>query len=455
MRSYLPLVISTRVLGDLGVHCTASDFSGRWAVHVYQVNKGSATCGYSSPNTNAENVVIAKGILAKMGKPHDLRDFVQKHIPEEGVFVSADIHLQTKNPKLGEGYVSTQVPANGEESRWTPLFDQGVAFMDTTVGRIKYSRMLAYSLFDCEGESCENPNPEVSPDSSLTKGYTSHCEGTLIGWALREENQSHMDCFVALKASSSVAVSPHPDGKAEDGGTEVQAHIAQCKSHDSLAVVKDDAADERFRNAVAEVNALDLPPFQGNCGDCYAHATVFALEVSYRLQRLELGLLKEAAVRGTFATQGCKGGYPLALALALAKTNPSVSPYFGFVGGYFGACSENLIITHLREKGPVVVGIDIPSPTDFDHADSYTAVTTADGEKIQVYTHRGRHFASRTWEFSNHAMAIVDYGEADGVKFWKLRNSWGPQWESGGYVYILRGGNLGGVDYHAMSIFAQ
>jgi len=49
----------------------------------------------------------------------------------------------------------------------------------------------------------------------------------------------------------------------------------------------------------------------------------------------------------------------------------------------------------------------------------------------------------------NHDITIVGYGEENGVKFWKLKNSWGIGWGERGFAKILRGkGHCGlGIDF--------
>eukprot|EP00095_Tigriopus_kingsejongensis_P011384 maker-scaffold68_size422247-snap-gene-0.15 protein:Tk11384 transcript:maker-scaffold68_size422247-snap-gene-0.15-mRNA-1 annotation:"cathepsin l-like" len=42
----------------------------------------------------------------------------------------------------------------------------------------------------------------------------------------------------------------------------------------------------------------------------------------------------------------------------------------------------------------------------------------------------------------NHAVTVVGYGTEGGVKYWKVRNSWGANWGANGYMKIKRGVNM-------------
>jgi len=45
-----------------------------------------------------------------------------------------------------------------------------------------------------------------------------------------------------------------------------------------------------------------------------------------------------------------------------------------------------------------------------------------------------------------HAAKFVGWGQENGVKYWKLANSWNPHWGEDGYFRILRGENHCGIE---------
>merc|ERR1711876_122782 len=47
---------------------------------------------------------------------------------------------------------------------------------------------------------------------------------------------------------------------------------------------------------------------------------------------------------------------------------------------------------------------------------------------------------------TNHALAIVGYGQEEGMDYWIVKNSWGGDWGEGGYIRVEMGANVCGIE---------
>ena len=146
------------------------------------------------------------------------------------------------------------------------------------------------------------------------------------------------------------------------------------------------------------------PMDQGDCGSCYSIAMSYALQA-----RSNIALFKAAEKAGlempnpvelssssvlscSYYNQGCDGGYPYLVAkhamefgLPTEKCMPYGSAFQGhveacnadcfksddqvvfakdynYVGGFYGVCGQNRLMQSIKERGPVVVGIEVPGP---------------------------------------------------------------------------------------------
>jgi len=60
--------------------------------------------------------------------------------------------------------------------------------------------------------------------------------------------------------------------------------------------------------------------------------------------------------------------------------------------------------------------------------------------KSGVYRHR------TGGELGGHAVKIVGWGVENGLKYWKIANSWNPKWGDQGYFKILKGTDECGIE---------
>ncbi|GAB5361530.1 hypothetical protein AAMO2058_000720900 [Amorphochlora amoebiformis] len=183
------------------------------------------------------------------------------------------------------------------------------------------------------------------------------------------------------------------------------------------------------------------------CGDCYAAATVSM--VNSRLRIKTNNSLLAQYTHGQILqcdpfNQGCAGGYPYLaekfiynFGLTRSGRCPTGTPGttkkssedpeirirdYGYLGGYYGATTTELMMREIKSNGPIAVGIG-GSP-DLLHYKS--GIFSPTGVKHPLFD----------FEPVEHAVVIVGWGTEKGNAYWIVKNSYGPWWGEKGYFRI-------------------
>jgi cathepsin C len=204
---------------------------------------------------------------------------------------------------------------------------------------------------------------------------------------------------------------------------------------------------------------------QGGCGSCYAFSSMGMLEARYRLltnNTKQPVFSPQDVVSCSEYAQGCEGGFPYLIAGKYGEdfgvVEETCYPYrahdstcregdnciryhstnYYYVGGYYGACSEEGMRAELVQNGPMSVSFEVYS--DFQHY------------RGGIYRHTGLEDKFNPWEITNHAVLLVGYGEELGTKFWIVKNSWGETWGEKGYFRIMRGVDETSIESMAVAV---
>lgn len=214
---------------------------------------------------------------------------------------------------------------------------------------------------------------------------------------------------------------------------------------------------------------------QGECGSCYALAmlSVFESRIRIKSNNRNKPILSSASVIGCSRTnQGCSGGYPYLVGkhgLEFGYVEESCQPYqeedktckslcyednvykakdYGYVGDFYGGCSEEKMMEHIYKNGPIVVAINA-TPELYYYK---TGIFHSEAHKKEGVVEKG----VKPWEYTNHAVVAVGWGEEyvnDKLeKYWILKNSWGEEWGEKGYFRISKGVNMASVEAQAVYV---
>lgn len=100
-----------------------------------------------------------------------------------------------------------------------------------------------------------------------------------------------------------------------------------------------------------------------------------------------------------------------------------------YVGSFYGGANDQLLMEELQQ-GPIAVGLE-PGEDFMYYSDGIYKTSPQSNHTVP--------FKDTEWEQMDHGVTMVGYGEEDGQKYWKIQNSWGPDWGEDGFFRIARG----------------
>ena len=209
---------------------------------------------------------------------------------------------------------------------------------------------------------------------------------------------------------------------------------------------KMDEIPEFFDSRIEWPNCISSIYNQGSCGACYAIAVSTAFAMRYCINNNKNKIIDFSPQNLVNCLSGCKGEFPdLAWDYINKKgitteecipykkrenncdikCDDSTVPLKKFYGGEPKFLEDEISIKkEIMANGPVTSMMNI-------YPDYYSY-------KSGIYSHSGNNEIK-----GFHAIVIIGWGEEDDVKYWLVRDSYGPSWGENGYMKIKIGDECG------------
>ena len=192
---------------------------------------------------------------------------------------------------------------------------------------------------------------------------------------------------------------------------------------------------------------------QGSCGSCWAFCTVANLEGLYFIKHKELLRFSEQQLVDcdTF-DQGCNGGL-MENSFEWIKQNGGLCLEDDYqYKGYEGTCNNSVNKVVKVTDWTLLDSMDEEVIKDYLYNTGPLAVAL-NADTLQYYS--SGILSSDSYDCDpagmNHGVTMTGYGVDNGIKYWKVKNSWGTSWGENGYFRILRGKGTCGINTYITS----
>ncbi|KAL5248282.1 hypothetical protein ACHWQZ_G017459 [Mnemiopsis leidyi] len=197
------------------------------------------------------------------------------------------------------------------------------------------------------------------------------------------------------------------------------------------------AASRDFSNKISGIKN------QGNCGSCWTFAATAALEGEMYFQNSKQGVSLSEQEYMDCATprDGCNGGW-MEDCYTYTRKSGRIAPTSAvpYKGKDSRSCRYTSKANAMDTAGVTLTGnINIQGDSSLlQYANAHiVSVAVYVNNNFMIYS-KGVYVDNTCNTSPNHAVAVVGYGQENGRKYWRVRNSWGTGWGSNGYVLMDR-----------------
>lgn len=193
---------------------------------------------------------------------------------------------------------------------------------------------------------------------------------------------------------------------------------------------------------------------QAQCGSCWAFSSTGALEGAWQIATGQLQSFSEQqfvdCAKFRWGNIGCGGGQQrnaFHYAESSAICTEGDYPYTG-TNSLFTSCKASKCSTAGLPKGAVTsytfVDGNEQALMEAIAQQPVSVSIEADQDVFHLYT-SGIVQGPGCGTTLDHAVLAVGYGTDNGVKYWKVKNSWATSWGEEGYVRVVRGTDECGI----------
>lgn len=176
---------------------------------------------------------------------------------------------------------------------------------------------------------------------------------------------------------------------------------------------------------------------QGQCGSCWAFASVQAMEGRHCVATGELEKYSEQQLVDCVSLcNGCNGGLEPYAYRYYSSHNPMYESAYPYTAKD-GRCQYEAGTTNVQSQGSTsVTADDATAMMDALESGPLSVAIEADQLCFQMYS-GGIFDNTKCGDYLDHAVGLVGWGTEGSQQYWIVRNSWGSGWGESGYIRFL------------------